>query len=126
MESVERGSTMFNDGMEQGHYKFMRIDRSRFQEWAEAISDDEELEDEHKALALRLLADYSDSEGDENVVVEFSDPLSVECVARQVALIHLRVCNYVNVVWKRASPHREIWGLQIGYETWISEEGEAS
>lgn len=115
-----------SDDFELGRCVFERIDRSRFQEWAEEISDDEDLEDEHKAMALRLIAEYADSDREENVVVEFVVPLCEEAAARQVALAHLRACSYVKLVWKRTSADRELWGLQLGYEVWKPETGEAA
>lgn len=107
-----------------GLYGFERINRTQLQMWAEAVSDDEALGVDEKALALTLVGEFSDSDG-EHVTLEFC-PMSTEDSVRRVSVDRLIDCGHIRVLWTRGVGNRTLFGIVLGQEIWTPDNGEAA
>lgn len=103
---------------ELGRYGFERIDRSKLQSWAEAVSDDEALGVNEKAFALRLLGEFSDSVDAEHLSEEFREPMASDESIRRVSLGRLMDCDYVKIAWTRVEGNSTLFGIVLGMEVW--------
>jgi len=130
-DGIARVISRAADLYELGYYGFERISRSDLPDWAEEVSDDDELSDAHKALALRFIGEFSTHADGCDVVAEFVDPLedpmSFEDANNQALIKGLIYCGYVRVVWEREIGDSVLWGLVLGHEVWKRDEaGEAA
>lgn len=115
-----------DDCFEIGRYGFERIDRTKLQTWAEAVSDEEELGVVEKAFALKLVGEFSDSDDREHVTEEFCEPMSTDDSLRRVSVGRLIDCGYIRVLWTRQIDRRTLFGIVLGQEVWTPKGGEAA
>lgn len=125
-DGIARVISRAADLYELAYYGFERISRSDLPDWAEEVSDDEELSDAHKSLALRFIGEFADHADGCDVVAEFTDPIeepiSFEDATMQAMIKRLMYCGYVRIAWERNIGDRLLWGLVLGHEVWKRDE----